>query len=384
MDSRQDVEDMKPFLAGISQDENSFLHDAKSSGKKIIGYFCSYMPLELFHAAGVVPYRIRGIPDRDIGPGTTYLSSRICTFCRNALTLAIEGDFFFLDGLVGCNTCDQVRRTCQNWIIKKPPEFTDFIHTPRVYRKDNVMHYADQILHLKDNLEGWLGKKIHDDDLREACTTYNRARGILRQLSDLRKGESALLSGAEMITLGIAYHQMPVDSFIAAADDLLEKRLTSSRSTDRTRVVLCGSLLDEPEYVSFIEAQEFDVVAEPICFGQRSYWDDVDLCQDPLTAIAERSLTHFPCARIGDSFPSRWERTYRIYKDYHAEGIIFQRLKFCQLWGVDVHNMSPYCYEYDIPLLQLEREYGFFSTGQLKTRLQAFKELIKDRNDSMP
>lgn len=384
MDRRKVVEDMKPFLEGISQAESSFIHDAKSSGKKIIGYFCSYMPMELFHAAGVIPYRIRGIPDRDIDPGTTYLSSRICTFCRNALTLALEHGFSFLDGLVGCNTCDQIRRTCQNWIIKNPPEFTDFLHTPRVYRKDHVTHYADQISHLKDNLERWLGKKIHDDDLKEACATYNRARGILRQLSDLRKGESPSLSGTEMLTLGIAYHQMPVDTFIPAAEDLLENRLASSRSTEHTRVIICGSLLDEPDYISFIEAQGFDVVAEPICFGQRSYWDDIDLREDPMTAIAERSLTHFPCARIGDSFPARWETIYKIYKDYHAEGIIFQRLKFCQLWGVDVHNMSPHCNEYDIPLLQLEREYGFFSTGQLQTRLQAFRELITDRNASMP
>jgi benzoyl-CoA reductase/2-hydroxyglutaryl-CoA dehydratase subunit BcrC/BadD/HgdB len=41
--------------------------------------------------------------------------------------------------------------------------------------------------------------------------------------------------------------------------------------------------------------------------------------------------------------------------------------------------MAPLCEELDMPLLYLEREYGFFSTGQLKTRLQAFTELIEDR-----
>jgi len=124
------------------------------------------------------------------------------------------------------------------------------------------------------------------------------------------------------------------------------------------------------------------VVADPVCFGQRSYMDDANVTIDPLDAIAERSLTHLPCARIGDSFLERLERILQIYRDYHADGIIFQKLKFCQLWGVDVHNFLPHCEELNIPLLQLEREYGFFSTGQLKTRLQAFVELIKDRKTS--
>lgn len=379
MDNRQSIEYMKPFLEVTCQAENSFIYNARSSGKKIIGYFCSYMPLELFHAAGVIPYRIRGIPDRDIGPGTTYLSTRICTFCRNALTLAIEGDFSFLDGLVGCNTCDQVRRTCQNWTIKNPPEFTDFVHVPRASRETNISHYEDQLLSVKNNLEDWLGRDIGNDDLMQANEQYNRARRVLRQLSELRKRSNPPINGSEMLTVSIAFHQMPVDEFILAAENLLLSCETDSGNSTNFRILLAGSMIDEPDYISFIEEQGFDVVADPVCFGQRSYWDDVDMDKSPLTAIAERYLRHFPCARIGDSFPERWGGILDMYNDYHADGIIFQKLKFCQLWGVDFLNMSPLCEEHNIPILQLEREYGFFSTGQLKTRLQAFSELIQDR-----
>jgi benzoyl-CoA reductase subunit C len=368
-----------PFKNAVAGICNRYVQDSKSKGNKIVGFFCSYMPLELLHAAGVTPYRIKGLPGRDIGKGTTYLSTRLCTFCRNTLTLALENDFSFLDGFIGCNTCDQIRRTSQNWIELNPPEFTDFVHVPRASREVNISHYEDQLLSLKINLENWLGRDIGNDELMHANVQYNRARRVLRQLSDLRKSDNPPITGSEMLTVSIAFHQMPVNEFIPAAEDLLLSCEADSGNGARSRILLAGSVLDEPDYISFIEEQGFDVVADPVCFGQRSYWDDINTDKPPLTAIAERYLKHFPCARIGDSFPERWKGILDLYNDYHADGIIFQKLKFCQLWGVDFLNMSPLCEDHNIPLLQLEREYGFFSTGQLKTRLQAFSELIQDR-----
>ena len=370
---------MEPFWDAVMKPDYPCIQEAKEAGTKVIGFFCSYIPLELLDAAGVLPYRIKGISGRDIGPGTTYLSSRICTFCRNALTLALEDDFSFLDGLLGTNTCDPVRRASQNWAIKNPPSFNEFIHVPRVYREENVSRYTAELGRLKSSLENWLGAEIKDGEIRAAIESRNRARAVVRELSRLREHEEPLISGSEMLTVSVAYQQMPVDDFIGAADRLLSERRELKGDSGKVRVLLAGGMLDDPEYVRFIEDQGLDVVADPVCFGLRSYADDIDLDKPPLEAISERYMMHFPCARMGESFPLRWERILGAYNDYNADGIIYQRLKFCQLWGVDMHNMAPLCEELEIPLLYLEREYGFFSTGQLKTRLQAFTELIEDR-----
>jgi benzoyl-CoA reductase subunit C len=370
---------MEPFQETVTTPNSSCVQEAKQAGKKVVGFFCSYVPLELLDAAGVLPYRVTGVSGRDTGTGTTYLSSRVCTFCRNALTLALEEDFSFIDGLLGTNTCDPVRRASQNWTIKNPPAFTDFIHIPRVYREENVSRYTVELERLKSALEEWLEIEITDEKLRQAIEARNRARVLIRGLSRLRAGPEPPISGAEMLAVSVAYHQMPVGDFIEAAEKLLSERREIKRDPGKVRVLLAGGMLDDPEYVKFIEEQGLDVVADPTCFGLRSYDDDVDLDKPPVEAIAERYMRHFPCARMGESFPLRWERILQAYDDYNADGIIYQRLKFCQLWGVDSHNMTPLCEERDMPLLYLEREYGFFSTGQLKTRLQAFTELIEDR-----
>jgi len=370
---------MEPFRETVTRPDSSYVQAVKEAGMKVVGFFCSYIPLELLDAAGVLPYRIKGISGRDTGPGTTYLSSRVCTFCRNALTLALEEDFSFLDGLLGTNTCDPVRRASQNWTIKNPPSFNEFVHVPRVYREENISWYTAELGRLKSNLETWLGIEIKDGEIREAIESRNRARAILRELSRLRARAEPPISGSEMLAVSVSYQQMPVGDFIEAADKLLSERREMKTDPGRVRVLLAGGMLDDPDYVKFIEDQGLDVVADAMCFGLRSYADDVDLDKPPLEAISERYMLHFPCARMGESFPLRWERILEDYNEYKADGIIYQRLKFCQLWGVDSHNMAPLCEELDMPLLYLEREYGFFSTGQLKTRLQAFTELIEDR-----
>jgi len=370
---------MEPFRETVTRPDSSYVQAVKEAGMKVVGFFCSYIPLELLDAAGVLPYRIKGISGRDTGPGTTYLSSRVCTFCRNALTLALEEDFSFLDGLLGTNTCDPVRRASQNWTIKNPPSFNEFVHVPRVYREENISRYTAELGRLKSNLETWLGIEIKDGEIREAIESRNRARAILRELSRLRARAEPPISGSEMLAVSVSYQQMPVGDFIEAADKLLSERREMKTDPGRVRVLLAGGMLDDPDYVKFIEDQGLDVVADAMCFGLRSYADDVDLDKPPLEAISERYMLHFPCARMGESFPLRWERILEDYNEYKADGIIYQRLKFCQLWGVDSHNMAPLCEELDMPLLYLEREYGFFSTGQLKTRLQAFTELIEDR-----
>ena len=378
---------MKPFSRALSELNNPYIQEAQSKGNKVIGLFCSYIPLELIAAGGMVPYRLKGKPGKDIGSGTTYLSTRLCTFSRNALSLALENDYSFLSGFIGNNTCDQIRRTSQNWIIKKPAQFNHFIHIPRVYREGNISFFKDQLLELKAELETWSGIKISDDDLRKASLKYNKGRDILRKLSMLRKYDKPALSGSEMLTISVAYHQMPVDDFIPAAESLLENLLkekpSDKGSSGKARVLLCGGMIDEPDYIAFVEEQDIDVVADTVCFGMRSYLDDVDMKKDPMEALAERYLTHFPCPHIGESFSKRWSTIKQIYKEYNADGIIFQRLKFCQIWGVDSHNMEGECGELGIPLLTLEREYGFFSTGQLKTRLQAFVELIEEKKEAV-
>ena len=122
---------LQPFRTAIARPENQYVRRWKAGGRPVVGYFCSYVPVEVLTAAGALPVRLRGPGSTDSGPADAYLSSRTCTYVRHTLTLALEGKYDFLDGQIALNTCDHVRRAFDLWRHKTKVGFHGMISVPR-------------------------------------------------------------------------------------------------------------------------------------------------------------------------------------------------------------------------------------------------------------
>jgi len=160
------------------------------------------------------------------------------------------------------------------------------------------------------------------------------------------------------------------------ADDLL-KDLENGEPVNRNaraRIIVIGGELDEPAFMRVVEEQGAAVVADEICFSTRYYSQLVPDSGDPIETLCESYMFSIPCARMIGAFPDRYERIQSLMKKYNAEGAIFQRMKFCDPWGGDAHNLLHRKKSSPMHLLVLDREYGVVSTGQIKTRVQAFLE----------
>ncbi len=105
----------KDFMEASNTLNNSLVREWKKSGKKVVGYTCSYVPDELFFAAGILPYRIKAFGHPDTELGDAYLARFNCRFCRSCLQLGLEGSYDFLDGLLETNGCDHLRGMFENW-----------------------------------------------------------------------------------------------------------------------------------------------------------------------------------------------------------------------------------------------------------------------------
>ncbi len=354
----------------------------KESGGKVCGYWCGYVPEELILAAGMLPIRIRGVGSEDSSSGDSWISSRLCTFTRWALSAALDGHYDFLDGLVGINSCDQVRRASQVWMDGSPMPFSHFVPVPRATREVNYEAFHEEIIDLKKHLEEFVGKSITDDALREAIAVTNEKRDLLNRIANLRKpGVSGHVDGSEMLTISVASTQIPTSDFLELGRQFLTEREESEapESTVRAKLIVCGGEFDEPDYIEVLEGQGAQIVGEFVCFGARAYKEMVDTRGDPLENISRRYFYHVPCVRMGEKFHDRFEILKEMIREFDAEGLVFQRLKFCQLWGSENHNMLDFCRKEGIPMLSLEREYGVISTGQIKTRVQAFLEKIEEQ-----
>jgi benzoyl-CoA reductase/2-hydroxyglutaryl-CoA dehydratase subunit BcrC/BadD/HgdB len=333
------------------------------------------VPEEFITAAGMLPYRIRGAGSSDTSLADTYLSARLCTFVRHSVNQALEGRLDFLDGVILANTCDHVRRAADVWKKKVKPPFLEFLSIPRTHEEHVFDWYKDEIARFVKNLESHFSVKIDDAKLKAATALHNETRRLLGRLSALRKAARPPITGTDALTISVAAHVMPKEDFnLMLGRFLSELGDLDAPAPYRARLILTGGEFDEPDYLNNIEEQGGLVVAEDVCFGTRSFSEAVREDGDITENILHRYLYHIPCARMVGQFPKRLEFLKELVKDFSADGVVFQRMKFCDPWASDAHSLQWRLKEEKIPLLILDREYGVTASGQVKTRVQAFLE----------
>lgn len=364
----------------IPKQTNRYVDEWKASGKPVVGYFCNYVPREILLAAGALPLRLRGVGSEDSSRGDAYLSARVCTYVRHVMSLALEGHYDFLDGEISTNTCDHVRRSADVFVKKTAVPFHGFLSVPRTPRESLYGYYLGELRKLVQGLEGHFGVKIGPQELRQAVRTLNEIRGRLRKINRMRLEEKPKISGAEALSVHIASQVLPPGVFADLADRLipaLEER--PGLDTSRARFVLVGAELDEPEYLEAVESQGALVVADLLCFGARSVLNPTDEgASDPLDAIGRAYFFGSSCARMIGDFGRRWEELKRLVVEARADGVVFERIIFCDPWGAEIHNiLQRVKKEAPFPVLSLTREYNIVPTGQVKTRVQAFVEKIE-------
>lgn len=358
---------------------NEHLRAHKDGGGKIIGAFCSYVPEELIAAAGMVPFRMRAVGSTKTTLGDTWFSSFNCSYVRHLFDLALEGSFRFLDGLVFINACDHIRRMWDNW--KAALDHPSFIHMTAVpHKKEHgaLGWYREELEILKRVLEDHYGIAITDEALRGGIRTSNQVRRLLSRLYDMRKNDSPPITGAETLSVIMAGTALPQEQFIKMLGELLDE--LPGREVyppDAPRLMLQSGCLEEIEHLELIEGQGSAVVDDLLCFGRR-YFDrlvDEDL-DDPIQALAERYLNHSSCPRISDDFKNRLEYIRSSTREYRLDGLICEKLKFCDLWGGEAFILRQESKATGLPILTLERELYGGGESQVKTRIQAFLERI--------
>jgi benzoyl-CoA reductase subunit C len=361
---------------------NPIMKNWKEGGGKIIGYSCTYVPEEIIVAAGMMPFRMRAPESNNTYECEKYMTNQTCSFCRHVVDEVLKGKYDFLDGYVGVNGCDQMKRVGDiiragafKKAIAEKKFFFEFIGAPRVTcNDDSEKYYKEEITRLKEKLEGHFGLEITEQRLRESIGKVNESRRLLRELYDLRKEKNPPVTGAETLSIAVAYASLPKEVFNKDLKALLSKldgRV--AMPAYRKRLFLYGSELDDPEYVKIIEDQGALIVADGICFGARMFWDLVNESLDPMEALAKRYYSRWSCPRMMDPH-RRQDRIKEIVRDWNIDGIVGERLIFCQVFGTERAITNLETKKSGFPTLWLEREYLLGGIGQMKTRVQAFLE----------
>ena len=356
---------------------NPALKKEEAKGTKVIGYFCSYGPAELITAAGMIPFRIRAITSKGTDLSDAYLSSINCSFCRNALNLGLAGEYDFLDGLIVLNNCDHVRRIYDNWKRKVKTPMVQMMSLPKKIMDPSIQWYNEELKIVKKAIEDKFNVKITDDKLREAIKLHNETRRLQRKLYDLRKKDNPPITGADTLSVMVAGTAMPLKYYNAKLKELIDE-LSKGEGVGkpRARLLVIGGVIDDPEYLRVIESTGGLVVTDVLCFGTKSFRAEVDeKMKDPIAALAKYYIADRPsCPRMFGDQPRRSQLVKDLIKEFKVDGVIGERLVFCDLWAGELYMLDDDLKKVNVPLLHLDREYLTTGAGQLRTRAQAFIE----------
>lgn len=358
------------------------LHD---KGEKVIGYFCCYVPEEIITAFGMVPYRIQGSQSIPIDEADAFIEPTACPFARSCFNLALKGEYDFLDGFVAPHSCDTVERLYHIWRQNKPASFNHYINVPHMMGPTSEVFYKKELAYFIKCLEDWSGRKMDMGKLREAIRLSNERRVDLRDLYALRKSDTPLISGTEMTKVLVAGMGMPVADHMALVRRLVGevKGRGASKIAEGPRIFLWGNEIDDVAFVSLVEESGAHVVMDDLCTGTRSFWDDIPETADPLEGIAAgylakhcpRSNTPLTGVREKD-LETRYGYIGNFIREWKANGAIFYIVRYCDTCELEGPDLREYLNALGVPVLMIEDDYSISTIGQLRTRIQAFLEMI--------
>jgi benzoyl-CoA reductase subunit C len=209
----------------------------------------------------------------------------------------------------------------------------------------------------------------------------NESRSLLKELYELRKLDEPLITGQETMEVLNCSFRMHKEQFNSWLRELIDDLKQSGKSHKaKARLMLIGSVMTNPEFIKSIEELGVVVVTDELCTSTR-YWSDpviLEGTKNPLEAISRRYLNNFPCARM---YPStdRFDRIVKLAREARVDGIISETIRYCVPYAHDVPLISDRLKSENIPLLTLDVEYGTSGSGQIRTRVQAFLEMVEGR-----
>jgi benzoyl-CoA reductase subunit C len=347
-----------------------------AKSRKLMGYFCDFVPEELLDAADFVPVRVLGTR-KPVSLADKYLQSNVCSFARSCLELALDGTYRYLSGVVIPHSCDVITKMNDLWSYRLDyPDFCEYLWYPHKVRDATAREaFVEEIRRLKNRIEEFTDRPISDAALKESIVRHNESRRLLKQLYELRKAASPAVTGTEALCVTLSSLLVPKDEHSLRLQELLEALPQRAQEKPRPRILLSAAVLDDFELVEAIEGLGGLVVADDSCTGIRSFWGETAEDGDPIESIADRYLRKIPCPRSFDS-ASRTDFLMQNIRDYSADGVIMYILRCCDAHLFQLPDLQQKLKAAGVPVLYLQGDHSTSIAEETRNRIAAFIEML--------
>jgi len=356
----------------------------KIAGAKIIGVYCSFTPKELIAAAGAIPVSLCAGSERPIEAAHSHLPGNLCPLIKSSYGHALSDTYPYFhaaDFLLADSTCDGKIKMFELLGRIKP---LHLINLPRSCEGEfNHKFWKDELLRLKDVIEAVTGNLITKDTLKKEIALHNAYRKKKLELYEMNTGEFPLVTGKEidsitwptMFDVNLEERIIEIDSAIG----ILKQRAFNARYINsmagKPRILLTGCPTTNNKVSDIIEDAGGVIVAMENCGGLKTLSYMVDEYGDPIEALAKRYLS-IPCSCLTPNH-GRFELMSNIIRRYKIDGVIDLTWEACHTYNVEAFFVREHVQEkLGIPYMQVRTDYSVNDTGQIKTRVEAFIEVI--------
>jgi benzoyl-CoA reductase subunit C len=350
------------------------------TGGKVLGYFCTYVPEEILHAAGVLPIRILGSHEpQDVTE--PHIFGMYCPFCRDCLAQGLKGRYDYLDGIMIAQSCLHIRQAYTSWEKHRPTEFSYYLCMPNHVQSPRALPYlTEELVQFKAAVEEWTGKTITDDALDEAIEVYNENRRLMHAVYETRKAANPPLTGEEAMEMVIASqmtdkteHNRELKRILGELPDRKNGREAG------VRLMIIGSEDDDTEFMNMVESCGATFVVDEHCTGTRYFWNEVEPRENRLEAIAARYIDRVPCPSKDWVERIRIEHILQLAEEWNVDGAVLMQQKFCDPHELDTPAVRKALEEKGIKTLFLEFDVTV-PIGQFKVRVEAFLEMLGEED----
>jgi bcr-type benzoyl-CoA reductase subunit C len=353
--------------------------ELSAQGRKVVGYLCYFAPPEILEAAGVVPFRIRGDVREPVARADAYVEPYGCPFVRNSFELAVAGRYDFLDGVVMSHACDSVQRMYGIWTHYKPPAWSHMVNVPHTATEASERFFRRELEFFRERVAAFASQPVDDRALAGAIATYNRTRLLTEELYALRKADPPLISGSELLEVLIAGTGLPAAEFEALLGEVRDEVTARPPTTapGGARLLFYGCINDDVTLIRLIEECGARVVMDDTCIGARGLLGQVPEDGDPLEGFVRYYFRGFQCPRTYRGADlSRFDYLTEAARQYGAHGLVLYILSFCDPHKFDLVDLRRYLDQAGLPSLVLEDDYTLANLESMRTRIQAFTEML--------
>jgi len=357
----------------------------KETGAHVVGVYCTYTPLEIIYAGGLVPVSLCSSSNDAIRHAEVDLPKNLCPLIKASYGVAVSDTcpyFYFADLIVGETTCDGKKKMYE---LMNHIKDTYILQLPQKYNDEPSFRlWLDELYKFKDELERRFDVKITEDKLKEAIRIGNEERCNLKDFFALGQLNPAPLSGADMSAIQEGF------SFNFEREkrnkDLKQKTLEvyekweselKGKKSKRPRILItgCPVIGVREKILRCIESAGGDIVVYENCNGIREKMELIDETGDAMEAIARKYLGI--CCSVMSPNPKRFAELETLIDEYEIDGVVEVVLQACHTFAIEATSVQKFLTEKkSVPYMYIESDYSMNDSGQVSTRIEAFMEIL--------